>query len=81
MRDTPILIEYNGGGWAIPKVEVRSDTKCRCEAIGAYFAGWKEIVSIEIEAEYVKIAEARMKYWTQFSSYEEGLKNEGTKSS
>lgn len=43
------------------------------EAIGAHFAGWNEIVCIEKEAEYVKIAEARVKYWTQFKSYEEAL--------
>jgi len=51
------------------------------EAIGAFFAGWDEIVSVEVEAEYVLIAEARVKYWTQFGSYKEGMKNEGIEGS
>ena len=50
------------------------------EAIGAFYAGWDEIVSIEKEADYVKIAEARVKYWTQFNSYEEGLKGKNNES-
>jgi len=33
------------------------------EMIGALLAGWEEIVGIEMETEYVEIAEARLVYW------------------
>jgi hypothetical protein len=32
--------------------------------IGAHQAGWEEITGIEMEAEYIQIAEARLRYWT-----------------
>ena len=44
------------------------------EAIGAKLAGWEEIVGIEMEKEYCEIGEARMKFWSQFESREDGLK-------
>ncbi|HZU33922.1 MAG TPA: hypothetical protein VFB79_22605 [Candidatus Angelobacter sp.] len=34
------------------------------EMIGAMQAGWEDVTGIEKEAEYVKIAEARIKHWT-----------------
>jgi hypothetical protein len=33
------------------------------ECIGAFLAGWEEIVGIEIGKEYCEIAEARLEYW------------------
>jgi site-specific DNA-methyltransferase (adenine-specific) len=44
-----ILVPFSGSG---------------SEMIGAYQAGWEEIVGIELEAEYCKIAKARLSYWT-----------------
>lgn len=35
------------------------------EMIGAYQAGWDDIVGVEKEIEYTKIAEARINYWIQ----------------
>lgn len=35
------------------------------EMIGALLAGWEEIVGVELEAEHVRIAEARLAYWQQ----------------
>ena len=35
------------------------------EMIGAGLAGWEEVIGIEMEKEYIEIAEARLKYWTQ----------------
>lgn len=35
------------------------------EYIGALLAGWEEIVGVELEAQHVKIAEARIAYWRQ----------------
>lgn len=35
------------------------------EAIGAILAGWEEVVYVEREIEYVRIAEARAAYWRQ----------------
>lgn len=43
-----ILVPFSGAG---------------SEAIGAALAGWDEVVGIEIDPEYVKIAEARAKHW------------------
>jgi len=44
------------------------------EMIGAHLAGWEEIVGIEMEQEYVEIAEARLKHWTTNKGFtEEGL--------
>jgi hypothetical protein len=34
------------------------------EMIGALQAGWDEVVGIELDPEYVAIAEARLAYWT-----------------
>jgi hypothetical protein len=34
------------------------------EAIGAYLAGWEEIVGVEQDAEYCRIGEARVKFWS-----------------
>lgn len=34
------------------------------EMLGAFNAGWEEIVGIELSEEYTRIAEARLKYWT-----------------
>jgi len=33
------------------------------EAIGALLAGWEEVVSIELSAEYCRIGEARRRFW------------------
>lgn len=33
------------------------------EMIGAYLAGWRDIVGIELEEDYCKIARARLDYW------------------
>lgn len=33
------------------------------EMIGAFQAGWEQIIGVELEAEYVDIAKARIKYW------------------
>jgi site-specific DNA-methyltransferase (adenine-specific) len=35
------------------------------EMIGALQAGWDEVVGIELDPEYVAIAEARLAYWIQ----------------
>lgn len=35
------------------------------EMIGAMFAGWDEVVGVELEVEHVAIAEARLAYWEQ----------------
>lgn len=35
------------------------------EMIGALLAGWEEIVGVELEADHVRIAEARLAYWQQ----------------
>jgi len=35
------------------------------EVVGAMFAGWEEITGIELEADHVAIAEARIAYWQQ----------------
>ena len=43
-----ILVPFSGSG---------------SEMIGASLAGWEEIVGIEMEEEYVEIAEARLKHW------------------
>ena len=37
------------------------------EMIGALRAGWEDIIGIELEEEYCKIAEARLKYWAKQS--------------
>ena len=42
-----ILIPFSGSG---------------SECIGAMLAGWEEIIGIEMEQEYVEIAEARIKW-------------------
>lgn len=35
------------------------------EMIGAFLAGWEEIIGVELEADHVAIAEARIAYWQQ----------------
>ena len=35
------------------------------EAIGAALAGFEEVVGVELEAEYIPIANERLKFWTQ----------------
>jgi hypothetical protein len=35
------------------------------EMIGAMLAGWEEVVGVELEADHVAIAEARLAYWRQ----------------
>jgi len=40
------------------------------EMIGAHLAGWKDITGIEMTAEYIPIAKARLAWWTKFDSYE-----------
>jgi len=51
-RDTPrrLLVPFSGSG---------------SEMIGAFLAGWDEVIGIEREAEYVEIAKARLAYWTR----------------
>jgi len=44
-----ILVPFSGAG---------------SEMIGAYQAGWDEIVGVELSPEYAEIAEKRLKYWT-----------------
>jgi hypothetical protein len=41
------------------------------EMLGAYLAGYEEIVGIELDKEYVEIAESRMKYWTKQTRFTE----------
>ena len=43
-----ILIPFSGSG---------------SEIIGAMLAGWDEIVAVEMEPEYVEIAQARVAWW------------------
>ncbi len=48
------------------------------ETIAAYLAGgladgWDEIVMVEREAGYVRVAEERLRYWTQFTAYEAAM--------
>lgn len=56
-RDTPrrLLVPFSGSG---------------SEMIGALLAGWDEVVGIEREAEYVAIAEARLRHWTDGAQLE-----------
>lgn len=51
-----ILVPFSGSG---------------SEMIGAHLAGWEEIVGIEMEQEYVEIAEARLKHWTTSKGFTE----------
>lgn len=44
------------------------------EMIGCQLAGWDEIIGIEREEEYCQINEARRKWWSGFSSYDEAEK-------
>jgi hypothetical protein len=37
--------------------------------IGARLAGWDTIDGIEMTDDYIPIAEARIKWWSQFKSY------------
>ena len=43
------------------------------EAIAAMLAGWEEIIAIEMSEEYCEIGEARLKFWSRFSSYEAAM--------
>ena len=45
-----ILVPFSGSG---------------SEMIGAHLAGWEEIVGIEMDAEYVEIARARLEHWSK----------------
>lgn len=56
-RDTPrrILVPFSGSG---------------SEIIGALHAGWDEAVGIELEVDYIAIAEARLKHWTMAGTRE-----------
>ena len=49
-RETPrrLLVPFSGSG---------------SEMIGALLAGWDEVVGIEMEAEYIEIAWARLTHW------------------
>lgn len=44
------------------------------EMIGAYLAGWDEIVGVELTPEYIPIAESRLKWWSQYPDYESAQK-------
>lgn len=44
------------------------------EMIGAHFAGWERVTGVELEAEYIPINEARVKWWSGFKTYEEAEK-------
>jgi len=59
--DTPrrLLVPFSGSG---------------SEMIGAALAGWDTVMGIEREAEYAAIAQARLTWWAQFSSYEDARK-------
>lgn len=45
------------------------------EMIGCELAGWDEVVGIEREAEYCAINEARRRWWSGFTSYEDAEKD------
>ena len=51
------------------------------EMIGGYFGGWSDIVGIELEPEYIDIAEQRLKWWLQFENYKEAEHNHLSKMS
>lgn len=55
-KDARILIPFSGSG---------------SEMIGAHLAGWRDITGIEMTAEYIPIAKARLNWWTRFDSYAE----------
>lgn len=38
------------------------------EAIGCDLAGWEEVVAVELEEEYARIGQERVKYWTSIRS-------------
>jgi site-specific DNA-methyltransferase (adenine-specific) len=40
------------------------------EMIGAHLAGWDVVTGLEREAEYIEQGQARLRWWTQFDSYE-----------
>lgn len=44
------------------------------EMIGCHLAGWQNITGIEIDENYVNIANKRLDYWTQFDDYESAMK-------
>lgn len=58
--DSSILIPFSGSG---------------SEIIGAMFAGWNNITGIEIDSDYVAIADERIKYWSKFDSYDAAMKS------
>lgn len=49
------------------------------ECIGAQLAGWDEITGVEREHEYTTIATARLKWWSQFKTYEDARKTKEVK--
>ena len=51
------------------------------EMIGGYFGGWSDIVGIELDPEYIDIAEQRLKWWLQFENYQEAEHNHLSKMS
>lgn len=59
-----ILVPFSGSG---------------SEMIGAALAGWDEITGIEREHEYTTIASARLKWWSQFKTYEAARKTKEVK--
>jgi site-specific DNA-methyltransferase (adenine-specific) len=49
------------------------------EGIGAYLAGgqadcWDEIVLVERDAGYARVSDERLRFWTQFTDYDEAIK-------
>lgn len=45
------------------------------EMIGSYYAGWHNITGIEIDENYVNIANKRLEYWTKFDNYSDAISN------
>jgi site-specific DNA-methyltransferase (adenine-specific) len=41
------------------------------EMIGGHLAGWRDITGIEMTADYIPIAKARLAWWTRFETYAE----------
>ena len=60
IENSSILIPFSGVG---------------SEMIGSCFAGWNNITGVEIDKNYVAIANKRLDYWTKFDSYQKALKS------
>lgn len=41
------------------------------EIIGAMLAGWQTVTGVEQKLEYIEIAKARLKWWSQFDNFEQ----------